>query len=191
MLTGIVPVLTKGSFATFYGGEIVIREIEERNKVDLQPSQVIPSFFIISSLFQMMMYVYKRIRTSGYRNIQSYISLLKKNLGMLNIYLSSSNQSVGSVENVLNLYGVVVLITISILSCFAVMSHYADIEDGAYNPRPHGKEPFPFIVPNEFFVLYFIMTFVTIIPFARSPPLRLVNELFMSSCFLHSIGSMR
>ena len=98
MLTGIVPVLTKGSFATFYGGEIVIREIEERNKVELQPSQVIPSFFIISSLFQMMMYVYKRIRTSGYRNIQSYISLLKKNLGMLNIYLSSSNQSVGSVE---------------------------------------------------------------------------------------------
>ena len=83
MLTGIVPVLTKGSFATFYGGEIVIREIEERNKVELQPSQVIPSFFIISSLFQMMMYVYKRIRTSGYRNIQSYISLLKKNLGRL------------------------------------------------------------------------------------------------------------
>ena len=82
MFTGVVPVLTKGSFATFFGGETVIKEIEEKNKVDAQPSQVIPLFFIISSLFQMMMYVYKRIRTSSYKNIHSYISLLKKSLGM-------------------------------------------------------------------------------------------------------------
>ena len=85
MSTGVVPVLTKGSFATFFGGELVIREIEERNKVDSQPSRVIPLFFIISSLFQMMMYLYKRIRSSRYKNIHSYISLLKKNLGMINL----------------------------------------------------------------------------------------------------------
>ena len=81
MYTGVVPVLTKGSFATFFGGQDVIQEIEKNNKVDSHPSYVIPLFFIISSLFQMLMYLYKRIRSSRLTNIHSYISLLKKSLG--------------------------------------------------------------------------------------------------------------
>ena len=76
-----MPVLTKGSFATFFGGQDVIQEIEKNNKVDSHPSYVIPLFFIISSLFQMFMYLYKRIRSSRLTNIHSYLSLLKKSLG--------------------------------------------------------------------------------------------------------------
>ena len=175
MFTGVVPVLTKGSFATFFGGETVIKEIEEKNKVDAQPSQVIPLFFIISSLFQMMMYVYKRIRTSSYKNIHSYISLLKKSLGMIWPHLCQGLHIIRqcSVENVLNLYGVVVLIIISILCCYVVVSHYSDIKDGAYNQHTQEEEPFPFIVPKEFYVFYFLMTVCTILPFVRSPQLRL------------------
>ena len=85
MFNGVVPVLTKGSFATFYGGDRVIEEIELKNLDNSQPSLVIPLFFIISSLFQMSMYLYKRIKSSRYTNIHSYIYSLKKNLGNENI----------------------------------------------------------------------------------------------------------
>ena len=81
MLTGVVPVLTKGSFATFYGGDLVIQEIEQSNKDNTPPSPVIPLFFIISSLFQLSIYLYKRIKSFSDNNIHSYISLLKKSLG--------------------------------------------------------------------------------------------------------------
>ena len=81
MFNGVVPVLTKGSFATFYGGDRVIEEIELKNLDNSQPSLVIPLFFIISSLFQMSMYLYKRVRSSRYTNIHSYMHSLKKTLG--------------------------------------------------------------------------------------------------------------
>ena len=81
MFNGVVPVLTKGSFATFYGGNRVIEEIELKNLDNSQPSLVIPLFFIISSLFQMSMYLYKRVRSSRYTNIHSYMHSLKKTLG--------------------------------------------------------------------------------------------------------------
>ena len=80
MYTGVVPVLTKGSFATFFGGQDVIQEIE-KDKDNSSPSNVIPLFFIFSSLFQMLIYLHKRIRSSSARNIHSYISLLKNSLG--------------------------------------------------------------------------------------------------------------
>ena len=81
MFNGVVPVLTKGSLATFYGGNRVIEEIELKNLDNSQPSLVIPLFFIISSLFQMSMYLYKRVRSSRYTNIHSYMHSLKKSLG--------------------------------------------------------------------------------------------------------------
>ena len=81
MFNGVVPVLTKGSLATFYGGNRVIEEIELKNLDNSQPSLVIPLFFIISSLFQMSMYLYKRVRSSRYTNIHSYMHSLKKTLG--------------------------------------------------------------------------------------------------------------
>ena len=81
MFNEVVPVLTKGSFATFYGGDRVIEEIELKNLDNSQPSLVIPLFFIISSLFQMSMYLYKRVRSSRYTNIHSYMHSLKKTLG--------------------------------------------------------------------------------------------------------------
>ena len=76
------------------------------------------------------------------------------------------------VENVLNLYGLVILIIISILICYGTISHYADINNGAYNQHVDEKEPFPLIVPKEFYVFYFLMTIFTVLPFVRSSPLR-------------------
>ena len=48
----------------------------------------------------------------------------------------------------LNLYGLVILIIISILICYGVISHYADINNGAYNQRVDEIDPFPLIVPK-------------------------------------------
>ena len=79
-------------------------------------------------------------------------------------------------ENVLNLYGLGILIVISGLSCYAVLSHIMDIQDGAYNQQPQETHLFPLIVPKEFFVCYLLMTVTTILPFAKSPPLRSVYK---------------
>ena len=68
------------------------------------------------------------------------------------------------VENVLNLYGLLVLTVISILCCYAVVSHYADIQDGAYNQTAQEQDIFP-------------LTVCTIFPFAKSPPLRYVYDI--------------
>ena len=82
MFAEVYPVMTKGSFATFYGGDPVIREIEQMNKDNSPPSPVIPLFLIISSLFQMSIYLYKRIKSSTYNNIHSYIHHLKNSIGI-------------------------------------------------------------------------------------------------------------
>ena len=69
------------------------------------------------------------------------------------------------VENVLNLYGLVVLIVISIFCCYLVLYHLEDIKHGADN---QDESPFPV----EFLVFYLLMTISTILPYGRSPALR-------------------
>ena len=75
--------------------------------------------------------------------------------------------SVVLVENVLNLYGIVVLIVISIIFCYVIIAHYGDIKVGLYNKHQE-KDRKP---PTEFFVLCLLMTISTILPF-RSQALR-------------------
>ena len=75
--------------------------------------------------------------------------------------------SVILVENVLNLYGPVVLMVISIFCCYLVIYHYEDIKHAAAH-QDEDEDPFPV----EFLVFYLLMTISTTLPFARSPALR-------------------
>ena len=157
MIKGIVPVMTRGSIATYFGGDMVIKEIERSGKENSYPSLIVPLFFILSLLFQISLYLYKMIRSRKHKNTKNnYMHSLKTIL----------------VENVLNLYGLVVLIVISIFCCYVVIYHIYHIKHGAgTNSKHEDKDPFPL----EFFVFYLLMTISTILPFGRSTALRFVQ----------------
>ena len=82
MINGIVPVMTRGSIATYFGGEPVIQEIERTEKEDSHPSLIVPLFFIVSLLFQMSLYLYKIIRSRKHKKMNNnYMHNLKTILG--------------------------------------------------------------------------------------------------------------
>ena len=171
-MTGRVPVMTQGSLATYFGGELVSQDIEQR---DSYPSLVMPLFFILSLLFQISLYFYKLVRARKHRNMDNnYVHSLKTILGNINIkkYFYCVNKCQVSfilVENVLNLYGIVVLIVISLLCCYVVIAHYEDIKDGLYNKHQDEDLKTHF---DELFVIFMIMTITTTLPFGRSQALR-------------------
>ena len=57
MMKGIVPVMTQGSIATYFGGELVIQEIERTGQENSYPSLIFPLFFILSLLFQISLQI--------------------------------------------------------------------------------------------------------------------------------------
>ena len=87
MMNGIVPVMTQGSMAFYFGGDLVIQEIQRTEK-NLDPSLIIPVFFFLSLLFQMCLYLYKVIRSRKQRNTKNnnYMNSLKTILGKYYYY---------------------------------------------------------------------------------------------------------
>ena len=82
-MTGIVPVMTQGSLATYFGSELVIQEIRPRNSY---PSSVFPVFFSLSLLLQISLYLYKRIRCRKFENMNNnYMQSLKTIMGKMNM----------------------------------------------------------------------------------------------------------
>ena len=73
-----------------------------------------------------------------------------------------------TVENVLNLYGVLVLIVISGLMCYVVLQHYWDIKEGLYDRSELS-------LPTEFLYLLLFTTLSTALPFSKSHGLRFEN----------------
>ena len=85
-MTGIAPVMTKGSIAAYFGGDLVIQEIERTEKENSRPSFILPLFFILSLLFQMSLYLYKMIRSRKHSNMNNnYMQSLKTILGIIDI----------------------------------------------------------------------------------------------------------
>ena len=84
MIKGIVPVMTRGSIATYFGGDMVIKEIERSGKENSYPSLIVPLFFILSLLFQISLYLYKMIRSRKHKNTKNnYMHSLKTILGKI------------------------------------------------------------------------------------------------------------
>ena len=97
---GIVPVMTQGSIATYYGGDQVIQQIERTEKGNSHPSLILPLFFILSLLFQMSLYLYKLLRSRKHGNNMNnnYMYSLKTSLG--NIIHVKAGFSIFSSEKV-------------------------------------------------------------------------------------------
>ena len=92
MYQGELPMLTKGPFALFYGGDQIIPELSEKS-----PGRGVPILILWSAIFQVSLYILKCTKT---RNVKLYTHNLTKSL----------------VENVLNIYGIILIILISITS---------------------------------------------------------------------------
>ena len=71
-------------------------------------------------------------------------------------------------ENVLNLYGALVLLVISGLMCYTVLQHYRDIKEGLYHRSQLS-------VPTEFLSLLIFIAVSTGLPFVKSHGLRFEN----------------
>ena len=92
MCQEMLPMLTKGPFALFYGGEEIIPELSEKS-----PGRGVPILIMWSAIFQVSLYI---LKASKSRKMKMYAHNLTKSL----------------VENVLNMYGIIVIILISIIS---------------------------------------------------------------------------
>ena len=74
-----------------------------------------------------------------------------------------------SVNNVLNMYGTMVLITITGVSTFIIISHYRDI----FEEVKGGKKITGSLVPKEWFILIGFTIICVFLPFVKSHALRL------------------
>ena len=70
------------------------------------------------------------------------------------------------VENVLNMYGIIVIIAITIVSVAYVLLHHWRIQ------KNNEKEITSNLVPKEIYYLYLVLFFITVAPFVKSYALR-------------------
>ena len=136
--------LTKGPFSLFYGGEQIINQLSKKS-----PGRGIPVLLIGSVIFQISLYI---LKTSKSRKLRMYIHILTRSL----------------VENVLNMYGIMVIIIMSIISAVYSILHHWSIEMNKMSEN----SPQPQLVPTENIILFFIILFCTVVPFIQSYALR-------------------
>ena len=95
MIIGSVPLLTKGPFALFLGGEKMLDILDDGN-----PGNALPYLILFSLLFQMCTFSYKFIRNRQQESFTKYAQYLRKSL----------------VENVLNIYSVIFILFCNIIT---------------------------------------------------------------------------
>ena len=134
--------LTKGPFALFYGGDQIIPELSEKS-----PGRGVPILILWSAIFQVSLYILKCTKT---RNVKLYTHNLTKSL----------------VENVLNMYGIIVIILISITSVAYGLFHLLSIK------KNKKQEKMTKLIPNEIIIMFSLTMFCVILPFIKSYALR-------------------
>ena len=100
MFKGTLPMLTKGPFALFYGGEEILDKLS-----DGLPGKGVPILILCSALFQLFLYVLKKFQARG---MKLYTQNLRKSL----------------VENILNMYGIIIIVAISSISLIYIIIHH-------------------------------------------------------------------
>ena len=141
MYRGSVPMLTKGPAVTFYGREELLQEVS-----DGPPGKSILIFLLSSLLFQVLLLIFKRIYS---RKITNYALLLRATL----------------VNNVLNIYGFLIIIIITIISCCWVVLHYLVITHGAGEGAAN-------LMPSPLLLLYLLTGFFVSLPYIQNFHLR-------------------
>ena len=92
MYQGELPLLTKGPFSMFYGGEEILPHLSK-----MSAGRGLMNLLMCSAIFQISLYILKKSKT---RKLQGYSQLLTRTM----------------VENVLNMYSIMVISIISIIS---------------------------------------------------------------------------
>ena len=141
MYYGSLPLLTKGPFALFYGGESIIGNLSEES-----PGRGTPIMLLGSALFQISLFC---VRQAKSRKLK-YTHRLTKIL----------------VENILNIYGIIVIILISLVSVAYIILHHWRIQKN--NEENIDKK----LLPREIYFLYSVILFITVVPFIKSYALR-------------------
>ena len=145
MYNGRVPMLTKGPAVTFYGGQELLEEVSED-----PPGRSLSILMVSSLAFQLGLFIFK---WNFSRKIQNYALNLKAIL----------------VNNVLNIYGLLIIMIISLISCCYVIYHYLSIKNfetpGETVPRTDG-------MPAGLLLLYLLTFLVVLIPFIQNFALR-------------------
>ena len=95
MISGSVPLLTKGPFALFLGGEEMLDVLDDGN-----PGNALPYLILFSLLFQICVFSFKTIRNRQTETFTDYVQNLRKSL----------------VENVLNVYGIMFIVFCNVIT---------------------------------------------------------------------------
>ena len=133
--------LTKGPVSLFFGGDLIIGDLSERS-----PGKGMPIVLLCSLIFQIL-FILKQAKS---RKLKMYAHNLTRAL----------------VENVLNMYGIVTIIIITIVSVVYGHLHRWSSE------KNKNQEKTTKLVPMEIFFLYLVILFITIVPFIKSYALR-------------------
>ena len=142
MYQGELPLLTKGPFSIFYGGEEIIPHL---SKISAGRGLIV--LFMCSAVFQISLYVLKQSKS---RKLQGYSQVLTKTM----------------VENVLNMYGIMVIIGISIICVTYGIFHQWSIQMYKRSESPVS------LVPKEILVLFLGIFLTSAVPFMKSYALR-------------------
>jgi hypothetical protein len=137
-----LPLLTKGPFALFYGGEELFAELSDKS-----PGRGVPVHIFGSAVFQVFLYMIICVRS---RNKKIYFQNLRRSL----------------VENVVNMYGIMAIIMISIISSAYILLHHLSIE--TYKTKIKTSN----LIPKEVIILYFLTLLCVVLPFMKSYALR-------------------
>ena len=142
MVQGTLPMLTKGPFALFYGGEEILDKLSNGS-----PGKGVPVLILSSALFQLSLYVLKKFQARG---MKQYTQNLRKSL----------------VENILNMYGIIIIVAISSISLIYITIHHSSIKE---NKEVNKSSK---LVPTEILILYSLTMFCVLLPFLRNHALR-------------------
>ena len=143
MYQGHLPKLTKGPFSIFYGGEQITQYLSKKS-----PGKGVILLVVVSAIFQMLLYTFKRIKSRG---LQEYHQKLKRTM----------------VENVLNMYSIMIILIISIISVSWGILHQWSLERHKEFPQKPTR-----LVPWEIVVFFIFILLIIAFPFMKSFALR-------------------
>ena len=148
MWLGDLPIMTKGPFALTYGGEEILPLLSKE-----PPPRGVAIFVVGCLLFHSILFIIKITiqRDSSYMN----------------------NLKSAMVENVVNVYGIIITISAGISTCVFIFYH-AVIVDRNQKSAPENLSP---LLPPTIMVLLSVLGFITVLPFFTRPALRLETKM--------------
>ena len=140
MYNGRVPLLTKGPLVTFYGRQELLEEVSSET-----PGQSLTVLMVSSLTFQLLLFLFK---WNFSRKIQNYALNLRAIL----------------VNGVLNIYGLLIILMISLITCLYAIYHYLSIK--------HFEQPSEAVMPAGLLLIYLLTFLVVLLPFIQNFALR-------------------